>query len=333
MAHKKKHKPQKPNPKIKVKRMQDTEGLNTGFGEYDEYTGGGHPFKAGDSNTRTTRENGKLREQENAGKTEQPRTGDGKFTYKSVNGQSIDPKYGPSRGVTVPPTLTGGENGIKIADVERDFKAQSGAYWDKYKDKWYNVGGMVVTKGLSTKVSRAAVWHMAQEYDKTLGQYRMHTKDGMKYEDEQWENKGAGRPTQDERSAKDAARKTKQQQNVMDSKSGGIKTKPGGPSEVWTPKNRATGSKPRFRPKPNPNPNGQTQGTGPNPNQNPNNGGQQKQPVNPQPSAGGAGISQSRYSQQQFDEAKDFLSNQMGLDLSGLSVSEIDDLIDKYVEF
>ena len=210
----KKYKPQKPNSKIKVKKIQDTEGLNTGFGNYKEATGGGHPFEAGNSNTRTTRENGKLREAENP-ETNQPRTEDGKFTYKSVNGQSINPEYGPSRGVTVPPTLTGGQNGVKIEDVEKEFKSEKGSYWDKYKDKWFREKGMVVTEGLSTKISAEAVWNMAKEYDKDLGEY--------KGEGENWSTK-TGRKSKEEKAAVEQVQQGGGQQNVIEAESGGIKT-------------------------------------------------------------------------------------------------------------
>lgn len=208
-----KYKPKKPDSKIKVKKLQETEGLNTGFGEYNESTGGGKPFEAGNSNTRTTRENGKTRQAQNP-TTNQPRTGDGKFTYKSVNGQSIDPKYGPSRGVTVPPTLTGGENGVKIEDVKEGFKSQSGDYWDKYKDKWYQKGSMVVTTGLSTKVSAEDVWKMAKEYDSSLGEF--------KGESENWSTKKGGK-SKEEKSAKEEVEKTGEQQNVIEKETGGIK--------------------------------------------------------------------------------------------------------------
>ena len=206
-----KYKPSKDKKKHIVKKMQETEGLNSGFGEYDESTGGGKPFEAGNSNTRTTRENGKERQAKNP-TTNQPRTNDGKFTYKSVNGQSIDPKYGPSRGVTVPPTLTGGENGIKIEDVEEQFSGKSGAYWDKYKDHWYNVGGKVVTVGLSTKISAKAVWEQAKEYDSSLGEY--------KGESSNWSTK-TGRKSKEELIAQEKAKKEKTQQNVI-AKEGGI---------------------------------------------------------------------------------------------------------------
>ena len=145
----------------------------------------------------------------------QPRTNDGKFTYKSVNGQSIDPKYGPSRGETVPPTLTGGQNGIKIEDVEKQFVQKSGSYWDKYKDKWYNVGGKVVTEGLSTKISAQAVWNQAKEYDKDLGEF--------KGESANWQTK-TGKKSVAEKEAIGKAKAEKAQQNVIEKETGGIET-------------------------------------------------------------------------------------------------------------
>lgn len=212
-----KFKPGKPDSKIKVKKLQETEGLNTGFGEYKESTGGGKPFEAGNSNTRTTRENGKERQAKNPS-TNQPRDNSGHFTYKSVNGQSIDPKYGPSRGKTVPPTLTGGDGTIKIEDVEKGFAKQSGAYWDKYKDKWYQKGSMVVTTGLSTKVSKETVWNQAKEYDKNLGEF--------KGESENWETKKGGK-SKEEKEAIDKVKQSGEQQNVIEKETGAIKVKGG----------------------------------------------------------------------------------------------------------
>lgn len=228
----KKYKPAKDKKKHIVKKMQNTEGLNHGFGEYNENTGGGHPFEAGNSNTRTTKENGKLRQSENAGKTQQPRTDDGKFTYKSVNGKSIDPKYGPSRGVTVPPILTGGENGIKIENVKGQFKTQSGEYWDKYKDKWYQKGGKVITQGLSTKISAKDVWEMAKEYDSSIGEFRYREGDNedgspkFSTEKDQWQTKG-GKKSQAEMEAIKKAHDTKEQQYAINAKTGAIENKGG----------------------------------------------------------------------------------------------------------
>lgn len=219
-----KYKPSKSAKKHIVKKMQDTEGLNTGFGEYKEATGGGTPFEKGNSNTRTTRENGKKREAQNP-TTKQPRTGDGKFTYKSVNGQSINPEYGPSRGVTVPPTLTGGVNGIKIDDVEEQFSKKSGAYWDKWKDHFYTVGGKVVTEGLSTKISGKAVWNQAKEYNSDLGEYDSIVGKSFEGKGEQanWTTK-TGTKSQAEKAAIQKAHDSKQQQNVISAKHGGIET-------------------------------------------------------------------------------------------------------------
>ena len=219
-----KFKPSKDKKKHIVKKMQETEGLNSGFGEYGESTGGGHPFEKGNSNTRTTQENGKKRKAENP-TTNQPRTNDGKFTYKSVNGKSIDPKYGPSRGKTVPPTLTGGVNGIKIEDVEEQFSSQSGAYWDDYKDKWYKVGGKVVTQGLSTKISGKAVWNQAKEYNSALGEYDEIIGDEFsgKGEAANWTTK-TGKKSNAEKEAMGKAKAEKAQQNVIHKESGAIET-------------------------------------------------------------------------------------------------------------
>lgn len=203
--------------KNKVRKIQDTE--DSGFGKYAESTGGGHPFEAGNSNTRTTQENGKLRKSENAGKTDQPRTADGKLTYKSVNGQSIDPKYGPSRGKTVNPLLTGGKNGVMIEDVEKDFKSQSGSYWDKYKDKWFTKGGKVVTEGLSTKISAQTIWELAkQKYDTVKGEFEG--------ESENWSTKG-GKKSAAEKEAIEKVKETGEQQYAIDKASGAIETKGG----------------------------------------------------------------------------------------------------------
>lgn len=211
-----KYKPNK-DKKSHVKKIQETEGGN--FGQYGEATGGGHPFEAGNSNTRTTQENGKLRQSENAGKTNQPRTGDGKFTYKSVNGKSIDPKYGPSRGKTVNPLLTGGQNGVMIEDVEKQFGSQSGSYWDKYKDKWHTSGGKVVTEGLQTKISAEEIWNLAKKkYDTVKGEFEG--------ESENWQTK-TGKKSAAEKAAIEKVQATGQQQNPIDVNTGAIETKGG----------------------------------------------------------------------------------------------------------
>lgn len=209
-----KYKPNK-NKKTHVKKLQEIK--DSGFGEYKESTGGGHPFEAGNSNTRTTQENGKLRKSENAGKTDQPRDRGGHFTYKSVNGKSIDPKYGPSRGKTVNPLLTGGDGTIKIEDVEKEFKKESGAYWDKYKDKWYKKGGKVITEGLSTQVSASTIWELAKKkYDTVKGEFEG--------ESENWSTKG-GKKSATEKEAIEKVQETGEQQYVIDPENKAIETK------------------------------------------------------------------------------------------------------------
>lgn len=193
-------------------KIQDME--NSGFGEYQEAVGGGHPFEAGNSNTRTSRANGKLREKENPD-TMQPRDSMGHFTYKSVNGQSIDPKYGPSRGKTVNPLLTGGDGTIKIDDVEKQFGSKQGSLWDKYKDKWYTKGGEIVLTDMKTKVAGQAIWDLAkQRYDKVKGEFMG--------ESSVFSSK-SGRKTQEEKAAASEVAKTGKEAYVYEPKSGGIK--------------------------------------------------------------------------------------------------------------
>lgn len=188
--------------KVMQTKIQDTE--ESGFGDYQESTGGGHPFKAGDSNTRTTRANGKLREQEND--TKQPRDKYGHFTYKSVNGKAIDPKYGPSRGKTVNPLLTGGDGTIKIDDVKGQFAAKSGAYWDKYKDKWYQKGSELVLTDMKTKVSGKDIWDVGKErYDTVKGEF---TGESSVFSSK------SGKSSQEEKAAKSEVAKTGKQAYV-----------------------------------------------------------------------------------------------------------------------
>lgn len=221
--------------KFQKKKIQDTE--NSGFGQYQEGVGGGASPKAKDPQQRGPGVNSEHRKEHND--TMQPRTDDGKFTYKSVNGQSIDPKYGPSRGKTVNPLLTGGENGVKINDyydkqgnlqegVESQFRNQSGAYWNKYKDKWYQKGGeaALLSQGehhkekWSTRVAGEAIWNVAKRrYDTVKGEFEKESK--------VFEEGKKGAPTQEEKAAQQKAQATGEEQFVIDQKSGGIKVKPG----------------------------------------------------------------------------------------------------------
>ena len=63
------------------------------IGKFEESTGGGTPLAKGE----------KLKDHPEARRVNQPRDNDGKFTYNSVNEKPL--KYGPSRGVTIPPFL------------------------------------------------------------------------------------------------------------------------------------------------------------------------------------------------------------------------------------
>lgn len=199
------------------KKIQDTE--NSGFGNYQEGVGGGGSPEAKDPQQRAPGVNSSYRKQNND--TMQPRTDDGKFTYKSVNGQSIDPKYGPSRGKTVNPLLTGGENGVKIEDVETEFANQSGAYWNKYKDSWYQKGGEVVTSGdFKTRVAGEAIWNVAKRsYNEVDGEFQS--------ESSVFSETKKGRRSKEENAARQKALASGEEQAVINQSTGGIKVKPG----------------------------------------------------------------------------------------------------------
>ena len=234
------------NKAFQKKKIQDTK--DSGFGQYQEGVGGGSSPEAKDPNQRAPGVNSDYRKQNND--TMQPRTDDGKFTYKSVNGQSIDPKYGPSRGKTVNPLLTGGENGVKIEDVETQFANKSGAYWDKYKDKWYTKGGEVVTTGdFKTRVAADTVWNVAKrKYDTVKGEFEG--------ESSVFEETKKGRSSKEESAAKQQAQASGEEQAVINQETGAIKTKPGTPPMV------APTPTPKPTPRPQPTP-GATPGSTP----------------------------------------------------------------------
>lgn len=214
------------NKNFQKKKIQDAK--DSGFGNYKEGVGGGGSPRAKDPTKRAPGVNSNYRQSNN--NTMQARTKDGKFTYKSVNGESIDPKYGPSRGKTVNPLLTGGENGIKIEDVENEFIDQKGAYWDKYKDKWYNKGGeFVVGNDWKVRVAGDAIWNVAKRrYDSVKGEFVG--------ESEVFSETKKGRPGKDEAAAKQKAQASGEEQAVIDQKTGGIKLKPGTVLSKPTPK-------------------------------------------------------------------------------------------------
>ena len=244
----------------KKEKLQDTD--KSGFGKYGEATGGGaspNPQKPG---THGHGVNSDYRQANND--TNQPRTEDGKFTYKSVNGKSIDPKYGPSRGKTVNPLLTGGVNGLYIDDlvddkgnllqegVKSQFAKQSGAIWNKYKDKWYQKGGEMSLsskgqhhkEGFSTRVSAMAIWEVGRLiYNEKLGEFggdiefehklgNGGIKQGSGYggisEGKELFAKGKkGARTAEESQAFQKAQASGQEQAVMNAANGAIQVKPG----------------------------------------------------------------------------------------------------------
>lgn len=145
-------------------KIHETE--NSKFGQYAESRGGGSPKGGmyGGENGRVgwTKRilNGEVTG--NQHRKKQPRTDDGKFTYNSANGKPLKQK---SRGVTVNPLLTGGKNGIKIKDVEAQFAAKKGRYYDRFKNNAYQKKTMLVTregKKWVIKLSEDAVWNIAK---------------------------------------------------------------------------------------------------------------------------------------------------------------------------
>lgn len=313
--------------KWQKKKIQETEGGK--FGEYQESTGGGHPFNKGDSNTRTTRENGDLRQEENA-TTNQPRTDDGKFTYKSANGKGL--KY-PSRGKTVNPVLTGGENGVYIDDLYDDngnlkkegvvsqFSKHSGTYWNKYKDKWYEKGNeyVLMSQGKhhkvdwSTRVAGEAIWEIAKEYRTKKGEFKGESK--------VFEEGKKGRMGKEEQAAKQLAQATGEEQAVIDTSHGGLKFK--------------SGAKP-IAPKAAPQPVATTV--------QPSAGGIVTPQGGTQPTVNTASASdivnadyQPKYSDEDIEDAKAALkeggfTDEEIADFDALSPKEKDDYIDKYFE-
>lgn len=341
--------------KSSFKKIEETEGSN--FGNYQESTGGGKPFST--SNTRTTRENGKYRQANND--TQQPRDQFGHFTYKSVNGKSIDPKYGPSRGKTVNPLLTGGDGTIKIEDVESQFDAKSGEYWDKYKDKWYRKGSTLVVregKDYKTKVAGESIWEVArQRYDSVAKEFggRIVWDDNAKQwstteegkESDTFKETKKGRKSEAEKAAAQEVKKTgestfaKEADDSISIKKGTVQSAPGetttkakyrpmftgrvlnqpASSKPWKPK-QATPTTATASPAP-----AQAQAQA------------QAKPTMGSASAGaqasngaqptGLAVSQSKYSADDLEFAKGEL-NKLGIDTSSLTVKELDDIIDEY---
>lgn len=215
----------------KLAAIKDTEGGN--FGNYKEGNGGGTPRGGvwGGQNGRVGwSEREKSGELPNgAHREEQPRTKDGKFTYNSVNGKET--KY-ESRGETVNPLLTEGQNGIYINDVDKrgkvhdgvksQFARKSGSLYDKYKDKWYRKGDELATKeGKKFKIKLSAndIWEIARvSFDIKKGAFN--------YEQENWDESKKGRHSKDEKAAMQGAKKANQAQFVANP-TGGIQQKKG----------------------------------------------------------------------------------------------------------
>lgn len=205
----------------KMTSIKDTEGGN--FGHYKEHKGGGTPRggvwggKSGRVGWDEREKSGEL--PQSAHREDQPRTNDGKFTYNSVNGKET--KY-ESRGETVNPLLTGGENGVKIDDAKQQFASKQGSLYDKYKDKWYQKGSELITKeGRSYKIKLAQndIWEIARvSFNLQEG--------GFTTEAQNFANSKSGRHSKEEKEAIQEAKKNKGETFVKDN-TGALQQKAG----------------------------------------------------------------------------------------------------------
>ena len=205
----------------KMTSIKDTEGGD--FGKYDESKGGGTPRggvwggKDGRVGWDEREKSGEL--PQNAHREDQPRTNDGKFTYNSTNGKET--KY-ESRGKTVNPLLTGGENGIKIEDAKKEFANKQGSLYDKYKDKWYQKGSELITKEgkkYSVKLADNDIWEIARV------SFNIQ-KGGFEHEAENFQQTKTGRRSKFEKTAIQQAKQNKGETFVQNAQ-GGIQQKAG----------------------------------------------------------------------------------------------------------
>lgn len=207
-----------------VKKIRIKDSDDSGFGNYNEEKGGGSP-KGGKFGGKNGRVGWSQRESDgevNSGehRESQPRTEDGKFTYNSVNGKSRKYDYHGEYD-TVNPLLTGGVNGVKAEDVKKDFRNKSGAYWDKYKDKWY-VKGSEKTEFYASSHQKAK-WHVTVAGE-TIWDVARRSFDTVKGEFQGESKVFSGKPGAPSKEAKAAIQKSKatnSEQFVLDPKTGG----------------------------------------------------------------------------------------------------------------
>ena len=215
--------------KFKKIQLKETEGGN--FGNYKEARGGGTPVgqpwkgrngRIGWENREKSGEVGGADHRE-----DQPRTGDGKFTYNSVNGKGLSPASDPTRGETVNPVLTGGKNGVYIEDfanrsqkaqqrtrsykegLKQQLQAKSGSLYDEYKGKAFQKKSMKATKEgkkYTLKISENDIWDIMKVFDVSKGEFQG--------ESENWITK-QGAPGKAGTEAKKFAKKTGQEQYVL----------------------------------------------------------------------------------------------------------------------
>jgi len=169
-------------------------------------TGGGEPMGQEGKYPKGGRGVWKGTYKEEPERDSQARTQDGKFTYNSVEGKET--KY-PGRGKTVPPTLTGGKNGVYIDEKVAEEKGGESAK-DFYADKDYvpfRAGDKVAFEG---KVRTLVVdqFKIAQGYDEAAKV--LESKTTKKFMEQATKSRGAGRYSKAE---KEAAKESQNKEN------------------------------------------------------------------------------------------------------------------------
>lgn len=327
---------------------------DSGYGTYDENTGGGEPIITGNPPVdRGAWAKHNYKEKRESG---QPRTKDGKFTYNSVNGKEIKSvslgKDGKSRGHTINPLLTGGVNGL---DVKESRKAiENGTIGNdktlqKVKDLYYPASGVYV--GLDGKVR----YTKEDVFDTFMRSMKADSKSANKVQDLKFEGLDAdsvkkGRHTLDERKAIAKNKKAGNEFWVVDSATNKIKqfikNNPNSPIAQLINKvssnttNNNNNSNINVKPWSPVSSNNNTNVSNPVPNNNTNNN--QTSNINPNIQNKMAGVNYSKnstqhvfnHSQQDIDSLRDKLKNTNDpkiQSLANLSDDMLDKLFDKFV--
>ncbi len=332
MAENKKKKKSRTQKLHKMHKIHETE--NSKFGQYKEDRGGGSP-KGGMYGGRSGRVgwDRRIDEGEVTGsqhRKDQPRTSDGKFTYNSTNGKPLHQK---SRGVTVNPLLTGGENGIKIKDVEKEFAAKKGYYYNRFKDNAYQKKTMLVTrdgKKWVIKLSGDAVWDVAKRsWDVSKNEF---TGESKVFSETKKGNPGVAGAI-----AKRYAKKTKSEQFVRDIQKGQKDYDPKGSIKVMdkyaNKKAALTGMLNKLNANAGTNTNVNTNTSKPSTSANVNvNASNTANTVNNNNSNTGSSVPQLKHTPEQIAQIRQMCTDN-GMDTSNFTDEQIDNIADEFFDF